>query len=99
MCVQSCVVIKNGSTNNMTGSKTNRIVLRVDDDNKKLLEKAAQISGLSLSSYITSICIKQAKLDIKQNESFYLSQNDIKLVYELLENTPEPNKTLKELFS
>ena len=100
MCVQMPYYMYNNNRRiiNMAGSKTNRIDLRVDDENKNLLEKAAQLNGLSLSSYITSICIRQAKLDIKQNESLYLSQEDMNLVYELLENAPEPNKALKELF-
>ena len=100
MCVQMPYYLYNSNRRviNMAGSKTNRIDLRVDDENKNLLERAAQLSGLSLSSYITSICIKQAKLDIKQNESLYLSQEDMNFVYELLENTPEPNEALKDLF-
>lgn len=79
-------------------TKNNRIDLRIDDINKEILERAAHIRNLSLTAYITSVCLNQAKLDIQENESLYLSGKDRDLVYQLLENTPEPNEALKELF-
>jgi len=78
--------------------KNNRIDIRVDDSNKETLERAAQLKNLSLTSYIISVCIRQAKLDIQENETLLLSQTDRDLIYELLENTPEPNEALKGLF-
>ena len=78
--------------------KNNRIDLRVDDLNKETLERAAQIKNLSLTAYITSVSLNQAKLDIQENETLFLSNKDRDLVYQLLENTPEPNEALKELF-
>ena len=78
--------------------KKNRIDFRVDDKNKALLERAAQLKNLSLSAYITSVCLNQAKLDIEENETLVLSGKDADLVYQLLENAPEPNEALKELF-
>ena len=78
--------------------KTNRIDLRVDDINKETLERAAQIKNLSLTSYITSVCLNQAKLDIQENETLFLSGKDRDLIYQLLENAPEPNEALKGLF-
>ena len=78
--------------------KNNRIDLRVDDQNKETLEKAAQIKNLSLTAYITSVCLNQAQLDIRENETLHLYGKDRDLVYELLENTPEPNEALKGLF-
>ena len=78
--------------------KKNRIDFRVDDKNKELREKAAQLKNLSLSAYITSVCLNQAKLDIEENETLVLSGKDADLVYQLLEKAPEPNEALKELF-
>ena len=78
--------------------KSNRIDLRVDDSNKEILERAAQIKNLSLTAYITSICLNQARLDIQENETLFLSGKDRDLVYQLLESTPEPNEALKGLF-
>ena len=78
--------------------KNNRIDIRVDDANKDTLERAAQIKNLSLTAYITSVCLNQARLDIQENETLYLSGKDRDLVYRLLENAPEPNEALKGLF-
>ena len=78
--------------------KNNRIDLRVDDANKETLERAARIRNLSLTAYITSVCLNQARLDIQENETLLLSGSDRDLVYRLLEKAPEPNEALKGLF-
>ncbi|MBR4461647.1 MAG: DUF1778 domain-containing protein [Erysipelotrichaceae bacterium] len=78
--------------------KNNRIDLRVDDKNKELLEQAAQLKNLSLTAYITSVCLSQARQDIRENETLFLSESDRDLIYRLLENSPEPNEELKGLF-
>lgn len=77
--------------------KNNRIDLRVDINHKKVLETAAELNHLSLSAYIISVCLKQAKMDIQENETLFLSQSDRILVNELLTNPPEPDDALKEL--
>ena len=81
-----------------TTIKNNRIDLRVDDSNKETLERAAQIKNLSLTAYITSVCLNQARIDIEENETTFLTAKDRDLIYELLENAPEPNDALKGLF-
>ena len=78
--------------------KNNRIDLRVDDKNKQLLEQAAQLKNLSLTAYITSVCLSQARRDIHENETLILLESDRDLIYQLLENSPEPNEALKGLF-
>lgn len=78
--------------------KNNRIDLRIDDIKKETLERAAQIKNLSLTAYITSVSLNQARLDIQENETLFVSGKDRDLVYQLLENTPEPNEALKGLF-
>lgn len=80
-------------------SKTNRINLRIDDNNKEVLERAALLKNLSLSSYITTVCLNQARLDIQENETVVVSKKDRDLIYELLEAAPEPNDALRGLFS
>ena len=78
--------------------KDSRVDFRVSDVQKSLLERAAEIKHLSLSSYILSSSIKQAELDIAQNEMLILSNKDRDLVMSALENPPEPNEALKGLF-
>ena len=78
--------------------KDSRVDFRVSDAQKSLLQRAAEIKHLSLSSYILSSSIKQAALDIAENEMLILSNRDRDLVMSALENPPEPNEALKGMF-
>ena len=78
--------------------KDSRVDFRVSDVQKSLLERAAEIKHLSLSSYILSSSIKQAELDIAENEMLILSNRDRDLVMSALENPPEPNQALRGMF-
>ena len=45
-------------------TKTNRIDIRLTDSDKLLIEKAANINRQSVSSYIVSVVINQAKKEL-----------------------------------
>lgn len=78
--------------------KDSRVDFRVSDVQKSLLERATEIKHLSLSSYILSSSIKQAELDIAENEMLILSNRDRDLVMSALENPSEPNEALRGMF-
>ena len=78
--------------------KNNRIHIRVSDEDKELIELAAQYNKQSLSAYIFDIVMKQAELDVKKNETIVLNNKQRDLVLSLLENPPKANETLKDLF-
>lgn len=78
--------------------KEKRIEFRLPEDAKKTIEDAAKLSNISLSSYILTVVLKQAKLDLSQNELITLSNKERDLLMNSLSNTPEPNEALKELF-
>lgn len=78
--------------------KEKRIEFRVPDEAKKTIEDAAKLSNISLSSYILEVVLRQAKLDLAQNEIIVLSNKDRDNLMEALANPPEPNKALKDLF-
>jgi uncharacterized protein (DUF1778 family) len=75
-----------------------RIDLRTSAHQKTLLEQAAELKHVSLSSYILASSIKQAQLDLAENETLLLSNRDRDLIMSVLENLPEPNDALKGLF-
>lgn len=75
-----------------------RIDFRTNVNQKLILEKAAKIKNVSLSSYILNSAMKQAEIDLKENEDLILSNRDRDLIMNLLENPPEPNEALKGLF-
>lgn len=75
-----------------------RIDFRASFNQKNILERAAEIKNVSLSSYILNSAIKQAEIDLEENEILRLSNKDRDLVMNLLEDPPEPNEALKGLF-
>ena len=78
--------------------KAERIDFRADTNQKALLERAAEIKHVSLSSYILTSSLKQAQIDLAENEFVILSDRDRDFLMSLLENPPEPNEALKGLF-
>jgi uncharacterized protein (DUF1778 family) len=87
-----------GGLNMAVALKDVRIDLRANTNEKNLLERAAELKHISLSSYIISSSLKQAQLDLIENETLILSNKDRDLVMSVLENPPEPNEALKGLF-
>lgn len=75
-----------------------RIDLRTSASQKTLLEQAAELKHTSLSSYILASSLKQAQLDVAENETLLLSNRDRDLIMSILENQLEPNEALKGLF-
>ena len=78
--------------------KDERIDFRANSKQKTLLERAAELKHVSLSSYILTSSLKQAQIDMAENEALVLSDRDRELVMDALENPPEPNDALKGLF-
>ena len=78
--------------------KEKRIEFRVPDEAKKTIEDAAKLANISLSSYILSVVLKQAKQDLEQNEMIILNNKDRDLLMDALANPPEPNEALRGLF-
>lgn len=78
--------------------KEKRIEFRIPSDDKNRIEEAARLANLSLSSYILSVVIKQANLDLEQNDKIILSNKERDLLMNALNNPPKANESLKELF-
>lgn len=78
--------------------KTSRIDIRLSEDDKNIIERAAACNRVSTASYIISVVIKQAQLDLIRNELIHLPKEDMEYLINLLEHPNEPNERLKELF-
>lgn len=78
--------------------KDERIEFRVSNDKKKTIEEAAKLSNVSTSSYIINVVLKQAKIDLEQNEIITLTNNERDSLMKALNNPPKPNKALRALF-
>lgn len=77
--------------------KMDRIDLRVTRDQKEVLARAAVLSGLSMSSFLVTKALSEAKKIVSKSESIVLSNRDRDLFYSLLKNPPKPNKSLVRL--
>ncbi|NET38105.1 MAG: DUF1778 domain-containing protein [Cyanothece sp. SIO1E1] len=78
-----------------TKAKESRIEIRVSQEDKKLLEQAASLQGLSLSQYMLSTALDIAKEKIATHEKMVLSNRDRDLFIALIDNPPAPCKALK----
>ncbi|MCR5732145.1 MAG: DUF1778 domain-containing protein [Sphaerochaetaceae bacterium] len=78
--------------------KDERIDLRINSNQKIILERAAELRHVSLSSYILTTSMKQAQIDLAENEEMLLSNRDRDLLMKALDNPSEPNDALKGLF-
>lgn len=72
-----------------------RIDLRLNQEQKKTLEKAAALMGMSVSSYVLSQSLAAANKDLATHETLVLSDRDRDIFLSLLENPPEPSERLK----
>ena len=76
-------------------TKESRIDLILSEEEKNTLEKAATLSGLSVSYYVLSHSLAAANKDLATHENLVLSDRDRDIFLSLLENPPEPCEALK----
>jgi uncharacterized protein (DUF1778 family) len=85
------------ATDMVKTEKMDRIDLRVTRDQKEILSRAAVLSGVSMSSFLVSKALNEAKKIVAKSETIVLSGKDRDLFYSLLKNPPAPNKNLVKL--
>ena len=55
-----------------TNNKVKHISLRVSNDEKRVIKDAAKLTNVSFLSYILSAVLKQANLDLEENNIYIL---------------------------
>lgn len=81
----------------MTNAATQRISLRSTEDAKNVIQEAADLLGIPLSSFMLQVAFERAKDLIKNSQEIKLNSSDRDLVMNLLENPVTPNNAMKEL--
>ena len=71
-----------------------RLDMRISEDMKDLLQRAADISDQSLTDYVLSRAGEAARHDIREHDVLTLSVRDSARFADLLMNPPEPNEHL-----
>ena len=79
-----------------TSTKVSRIDLRISLAQKELLEQAAMLKGLSLSSYLLSRSLEAAHTEITAAQRLVLSDPDRDLFIQLMLDPPQPEPALIE---
>ena len=77
-------------------AKEKRIEHRVSQEAKTTIEEAAKLANVSVSSYILSTVLKQAKVDLSKSY-IVLNDDDRDALLKALQNPEKPNQTLINL--
>jgi uncharacterized protein (DUF1778 family) len=75
-----------------------RLDFRVDDDTKRLVERAAALERRKLTDYCLSALAEAARLTIARHETLVLSERDRKAFFDALVSPPKPTRRLKRAF-
>jgi uncharacterized protein (DUF1778 family) len=76
-------------------SKNQRLDVRINAASKRLFARAAEISGVSMSSFVVEAAKRRAEEIIKEQEALTLNDQARNAFMAALENPPPPNKALR----
>jgi uncharacterized protein (DUF1778 family) len=82
----------------MGSTKLKRIDLRISQEVKTLIERAALLKHTTISAYLLDSALIRAREEIDSLERIRLQDAEWDAFYSALENPPEPNQALKDLF-
>ncbi len=77
-------------------AKSERLAARLTSRQKELLQRAADLTGRSLTDFIVSSALERAETTIRSYEVLELSERDAKAFFEALDNPPKLNAKLSE---
>jgi|HubBroStandDraft_1064217.scaffolds.fasta_scaffold532234_2 uncharacterized protein (DUF1778 family) len=72
-----------------------RIDARLPADTKQIIERAAVITGVTLSDFVISRAYEAAAAIVREHDTWVLSRRESKAFVDALLNPPEPNKALR----
>ncbi len=84
---------------NMANLATERINVRSTVDAKNVIEQAANLLGLSVSSFMIQSSFERAKELLKSNHELKVNNADRDMLMNLLENPRPANEEMKNLMS
>ena len=79
--------------------KDARIEFKTSKDIKALLQDAANVLGMDLSSFLISTATQRAKSVIKEEKLLVLSQKEWRAFEKELQSPQKPTKALKDLMN
>ena len=79
----------------MSALKKQRIDLRLNEDDKHMIEEAAALTNQSISQFMVSTASERAAEVIDQHRRLLLNEESWNLVMDAIINPPAPNDRLK----
>ena len=79
----------------MSALKKQRIDLRLNEDDKHMIEEAAAMTNQSISQFMVSTASERAAEVIDQHRRLLLNEESWNLVMDAIINPPVPNDRLK----
>ncbi|WP_079964717.1 DUF1778 domain-containing protein [Salmonella enterica] len=79
----------------MSALKKQRIDLRLNEDDKHMIEAAAAMTNQSISQFMVSTASQRAAEVIDQHRRLLLNEESWNLVMDTITNPPAPNDRLK----
>lgn len=79
----------------MSALKKQRIDLRLNEDDKHMIEEAAAMTNQSISQFMVSTASERAAEIIDQHRRLLLNEESWNLVMDAITNPPIPNERLK----
>lgn len=78
--------------------KRERVALRISPERKLLLQRAAALTGSSLSEFVGSSAEEAARKAVREHDIVTLTARDSIAFIEALLNPPAPNEALQRAF-
>ncbi|MFD3249000.1 type II toxin-antitoxin system TacA family antitoxin [Rahnella aquatilis] len=80
----------------MSALKKQRIDLRLNDEDKRMIEEAAAMTNQSVTQFMLSSASERAAEVIEQHRRLILNEESWELVMNAISNTAIPNERLKQ---
>lgn len=78
-----------------TSRNNSRLSFRLNERNKRLIERAARSAGQTVTQYAIAVLVAEARETLHKSHTTELSQRDSELFLAMLDSDTEPNEALK----
>lgn len=92
---KSAAAMSDASETRESTHKSERVAVRLTPEVKQALERAAEVSGRSLSDFVVDSAFRAARQAIEEHERLRLDSEDRKVFLAALDDPPKPNKALR----
>jgi uncharacterized protein (DUF1778 family) len=84
---------------NDTATKDERLQVRLDEQSKEILQRAASYRRKGVSQFVLSTALAEAEKVIREHEAITLSNQDWTALLDALAKPPAPNRALRKAFA